>query len=480
MIHTILPTPKKTEVFEGITYVKAAIFTDYAPFAAHLSAFADAAEKIHDTSVAIANGGIRVEYNAALAENAYIFDSREGIVVRASAVQGLMYGLSTALHVVESCEGGFQCEKACIEDHPDKEYRGLMVDLARCWHPAKQVLRFIDLCFALKIRHLHLHFVDDQLYTLPSKAFPNLPGKRHYSFDDIAAVCEYAKLRGVILIPEFEAPGHSKQLNLKYPEIFANNIENKDEAILVAEGGQVINADSLVCAGKTETMEAIRTLLAEICEMFPDSPYIHIGGDEANIKAWNLCPDCVKYMKDHGLTGEKELYSEFIARVTQAVLDLGRTPIVWEGFPKVGAERIPRETIVIAWESHYHLVHDLLEEGFRVINSSWQPLYIVDNLDLKWGPKELLAWNTYNWQHWWPESYACANPIQLAPTDQVLGAQLSIWECTYEREINTAMHNATTLSERLWAVDQKWDDFSAYHKRHGAMISRIARLIAEV
>jgi len=250
MIQTILPTPKHTELFEGITYVKAAISTDHAPFVNHLSVFAQAAEKIHDTAVVIAAGGIAVTYNATLAEDAYIFDSREGITVSASAVQGLMYGLATAVHALESCEAGFQCQKAYIEDHPDKEYRGLMVDLARCWHPAQQVFRFIDLCFALKLRYLHLHFIDDQLYTLPSKAFPELPGKRHYSFEEIAAFCEYAKLRGVILIPEFEAPGHSKQLNLKYPEIFANAIENKDEAVLVAEGGQVINADSLVCAGK--------------------------------------------------------------------------------------------------------------------------------------------------------------------------------------------------------------------------------------
>ena len=480
MIQNILPTPNKLDVFQGITYIKAAITTDYDPFLEHLTVFAEAVKKIYDTPIALAEGGVCVKYNAALAENGYIFDSRDGVTVYASAVEGLMYGLATAVHAVEGCDTGLQCEKAYIEDHPDKEYRGLMVDLARCWHPVRQVFRFIDLCFALKIRYLHLHFIDDQLYTLPSKAFPELPGKRHYSFEDIAAFCDYAMLRGVILIPEFEAPGHSKQLNLKYPDVFANNIENKDEAILIAEGGQVINADSLVCAGKPETMDAIRTLLAEVCEMFPNSPYIHIGGDEANIKAWNLCPDCVKYMKEQGISGEKELYSEFIARVTQTVLDLGRTPIVWEGFPKVGAERIPRETIVIAWESHYHLVHDLLEEGFRVINSSWQPLYIVDNLDLHWGPKDLLEWNVYNWQHWWPESYACANPIQLEPTDQVLGAQLSIWECTYEREIGAAMHNATTLSERLWATEQRWDDFSAYHKCHGAMISRIARLIAEV
>lgn len=170
MIKNILPTPKKLEIFEGVTCVKAEISTNYAPFAPHLSVFADAAEKIHDTTVAIAAGGIHVIYNAALAADAYIFDSREGITLQASSAQGLSCALATALHAVEGCADGFQCEKAYIEDYPDKEYRGIMVDLARCWHPAKQVLRFIDLCFALKIRYLHLHFIDDQLYTLPSKA----------------------------------------------------------------------------------------------------------------------------------------------------------------------------------------------------------------------------------------------------------------------------------------------------------------------
>lgn len=478
MIRTILPTPKHTELFEGHSIVKAAIYTDYAPFAPHLSVFADAAKKIHDISVNLVPGGIQVHYCATLAPNAYTLDSRNGIILCASDTEGLLYALSTAVHAVQPCADGMQCEKAYIEDYPEKDFRGIMVDLARCWHPAPQVFRYIDLCFALKLKYLHLHFIDNQAYTLPSRAFPALPDVRHYSFEQIEEFCAYAKLRGITLIPEFEAPGHCKPLNLRYPEIFANRIENQDDATLVTETGATIKADSLMCAGKPETMDAIRTLLSEICEMFPETPYIHIGGDEANIKAWNLCPDCRNYMTEHGIADEKELYSDFIARVTQQVLNLGRTPIVWEGFPKVGAERIPKETIVIAWESHYHLVGDLLEEGFRVINASWQPLYIVDNLDLNWGPKEILEWNVYNWQHWWSESYACLNPIHVAPTDQVLGAQLCVWECTYEREINTAVHNATALSERLWTVERLWD-FGTYHRRHGAMMNRLFRLIAQ-
>ena len=67
-----------------------------------------------------------------------------------------------------------------------------------------------------------------------------------------------------------------------------------------------------------------------------------------------------------GLTeDEYDLYSEFIARVTDMVFDLGRTPIVWEGFPKKGSHRINRNTVVIAWESHYQLVTENIGAVFN-------------------------------------------------------------------------------------------------------------------
>lgn len=40
-----------------------------------------------------------------------------------------------------------EIEIARIEDYPDKEYRGLMVDLAREWHPFYTLLNYVDLCF---------------------------------------------------------------------------------------------------------------------------------------------------------------------------------------------------------------------------------------------------------------------------------------------------------------------------------------------
>lgn len=175
MINTILPTPKKTEAFEGVSVVNAAIWTEHAPFTEYLAVFTDAAKRIFGIDVAVQPGGIQVVYDASLASDAYTLDSREGLVLAASCKEGLLYALATAIHAIKVKNGQISCEKAFIEDHPEKPYRALMVDLVREWIPAHRVLRYIDVCFMQKMNHLHLHLVDDQRFTLPSKAFPKLP-----------------------------------------------------------------------------------------------------------------------------------------------------------------------------------------------------------------------------------------------------------------------------------------------------------------
>ena len=276
MINTILPTPKKTEVFEGISTVDNAIWTEHAPFLESLDVFADAVKRIFSVDVSVAPGGIQVVYDPALADDAYTLDSRDGLVLAASAKEGLLYALATAIHAINVKDGRITCEKAFIEDHPEKPYRTLMVDLVREWIPAHRVLRYIDVCFMQKLNHLHLHLVDDQRFTLPSRAFPLLPTpNEHYTEEDIRSFCEYATARGITLVPELEIPGHAGFLTKSYPEYFANELMDGAETTIVTEEGLTINASSIVCAGKQATMDGIRTILQEICQLFPNSPYIH-------------------------------------------------------------------------------------------------------------------------------------------------------------------------------------------------------------
>ena len=480
MINTILPTPKHVELFERQSVIVPRIACNHTPWAPYVSTLTEAFAKIYEIDLTPGEDGIILAYDASLPAKSYRYEADQVITLTASDNEGILYALATLLQAVNVTNGIIEAEKALIEDHPDKDYRTLMVDLAREWHPIHSIFKYIDICFFLKVKYLHLHFIDDQRYTLPSKAFPHITdGNRFYSYEQIAEMRTYANQRGIVLVPEFEAPGHAAAMNRNYPHVFAPRLEGGADTEIVTEAGAVITAANIVCAGRQNTMDGIRTLLEEICELFPETPYIHIGGDEANIKVWDYCIDSSDYMKKNEIEDVYELYSDFVGRVAQMVLDMGRTPIVWEGFSKKGAHRVPKETIVIAWESYYNYATDLLADGFKIINASWQPLYIVPGLNLTWGHKEILGWSVYGWQHWWPNSAAHLNPINVEPTEQVIGGQLSAWESTYEQEIGTVMRNLAALSERVWNVKRLWDD-KTYARRYSGISQKMARLIQDI
>jgi hexosaminidase len=140
---------------------------------------------------------------------------------------------------------------------------------------------------------------------------------------------------------------------------------------------------------------------------------------------------------------------------------------------------ISRDVVVISWENHYQKTTDLLEGGFKIINFTWQPNYIIPSITHNdWNVKSVLDWNVYEWQHWWPKSEAFLNPITVQPTDQVLGATLCSWEQTYEQEINTVMENLAAVSERTWNVQRKVSD-EAYTEMYQSQRLRLARLIQD-
>lgn len=478
MFRTLLPTPKQVTAGEGWVHFPGRICWDDA-LEAQAQALRSSVEKLLDLSLVPGEGGIALALDPALDGEKYRIETSEtGMLLSAGSAQGICFAMATALQCLRRSGDGLSAQRFTMEDWPDKEYRGLMVDLANFWHPLPTLFKFVDVCFLLKVKYLHLHFIDRVRYTLPSRAFPLIGGGREqYTEEEIRLLNEYALERGIVLIPELEAPGHATSMTRTYPEVFANRIPDGAGGSVVTDVG-VLSSETVVCPGRQECMDGICTLLDEICEMFPHSPYIHIGGDEAAYPAWDHCPDCLAYMKEHGISDSHELYSEFVGRVAQAVLDRGRTPIVWEGFPEKGVQYIPKQTVVIAWESLYLLAPDLLRHGFKIINGSWKPLYIVDKPFLRWGPKEIMEWDVYQLQNWWEKSAAYLNPVRVAPTEDLLGAQISSWGCTYEQEISRVVEHLCALTERTWNVTRLHDD-AAFDARLLKTSRTVFSLIAE-
>lgn len=476
----VIPAPKSSIDYGEKLSVKPIVSCECAEWAPLIEGFAESLKILFDLAMADGDGTIRIVLDKEVAPEAYILEIDQEIKISASSYHGCAYALATVIQLAELDEGELTFHRGKIADQPDRDYRCFMVDIARQWHPFKTLQHYIDLCFFYKVKYLHLHFTDDQSYTLPSKAFPKLPTpNRSYSFAQIAELRRYAKSRGIILVPELEAPGHAKALNAAYPEIFSDSIATEQDVGITTETGASISHDSIICAGSEAAYSAVIQLIDEVLALFPESPYIHLGGDEANIAVWDKCTVCRSYMQRHGLKDAKELYGEFTGRVTDYVLSKGRTPIVWEGFSKQHSDKISKDTIVIAWESYYNYPDDLLNDGYRIINASWQPLYIVPSVIRRWGIKEILDWNMFEWQHWWEKSAACLNPFHVKPSEQVIGAQLCAWEQTYESEIAAVVENLSAFSERVWSV-KRVSSFEQFLQKYAVQAVKAFKLIQEV
>ncbi len=475
---SLIPVPKKVVGTDERVLVRKYIICEKEEWNDLIEVFCNAFKKINDVEFTEGIGGIRIIFNEQLWKEEYYIEVDNEVKLYASSYEGATYGIASLLQLIDA---DCTLSKVCIDDYPDKDYRGLMVDVARKWHPFWTLLHYIDLCFMLKIKYLHIHFADDQRYTLPSSVLPNLPDEgKSYTKQDIEMLCKYAKKREVILIPEIEMPGHVKILNKKYPEIFSNEMDAENYNKTITENGDTIDGNSILCAGSEKTFSAVKQLLEEVMYLFPDSPYIHLGGDEANYHTWDSCKICQQYIKKHKLKDSKELYAEFVKRTTDYVLSRGRTPIVWEGFSDENSNMISKDVLVISWENHYQNVYDLLKNGFKVINCSWQPLYVVSGIfeHERYHFEDILDWNVYEWKHWWPESDASLNPIQIQPTEQVLGAQICAWELTYEREIQRIVENLAALSERSWSVKRICNKYDYQNKAY-KILDKIYMLISE-
>lgn len=255
-----------------------------------------------------------------LPEEGYLLHiSLDGIVVRASSESGVIRALTTAAELYE--DGSFPC--CHIEDAPKYAHRALHLDCARHYFPVNEVKRIIEEISLAKMNVLHWHLTDDQGWRIESKKYPALHQNsgQWYTHDEIRDIVEFARLRGIEVVPEIDMPGHMTAVLSVYPELSCTGEKVK----LVRSGGVY---PVILCAGKEEVFTFIEDILDEVIPLFPSKRF-HIGGDEAPKSRWKKCPHCAAKMKELGLTGFEDLQGYFTARVNDVLKKHGKQAVCW-------------------------------------------------------------------------------------------------------------------------------------------------------
>ena len=305
------------------------------------------------------------------------------ILIEALHPKGIFYAFQTLLQLlpgeifrhakVEDME--WNIPNCRIEDSPQFEWRGLMIDYSRTFWDKRISRKYLDAMALYKLNKLHMHLTDDQGWRVEISKYPLLteiaskfdtsyhePEEKegYFSQADIKELISYASGRNIELIPEIEMPGHSSEVFSVYPELSCKGDTLKIHPFTLGPG---IHKE-IFCAGNDETFEFIKDVLSEIIELFP-SEYVHIGGDEAPKDHWKECPECQQRITDEGLRDEHELQSWFIKQIEAYIASRGKTMIGWDEITEGG---LSKTATVMYWRGWKTEMPDfVLDQGNDII-----------------------------------------------------------------------------------------------------------------
>lgn len=284
-----------------------------------------------------------------------------------------------------------------LHDSPRFPHRGLMIDLSRHFQPLAAIRAIIDSLAYAKLNVLHMHMSDEQSFPMESKTYPKLwdaafSDQERYTQADLASVVEYARLRGVRCMIEFDVPGHAQAMCKGYPEVCTT---------CTAQKGSTLPLNP----SRNATFQLMESLLTEVTGgsastvgapkgLFPGN-MVHLGGDEVDTDCFNRDPEIARWMAERGMNST-DAYAYFTQRVGAMAKVAGRRVVQWaEVFGNVGKE-LDKSSIVHIWRSR-HIGRtpsfnrfispaEVVAAGYQtLINIGYDPTsWYLDNLKNDW------------------------------------------------------------------------------------------------
>lgn len=437
------------------------------------------------TGIALATGSddagiaLRIDKGAGAAESYELAVDEASVTVTGADAAGLFYGVQTLGQLLARDGDAWTLPAVTIADAPRFAYRGVMLDVARHFHPVETVKAYIDHAASLKMNALHLHLTDDQGWRIELHSRPALTelasgtavggdAGGFYTKDDYRDIVEYAASRHMIVVPEIDMPGHTHAVGLAYPELAEAPVISDhmreiirdyggDEPVAGAPyDGMAVGFSSLKIHEEA-TYEFVADVFGELAAMTP-GPYLHFGGDES-------------------LSTSDEDFAAFVTRASAIIADLGKTPVAWH---EAGATAdIADTTIGQYWgfmtpqEGAAERAQTFVDNGAQLILSPADAIY----LDMKYptGPSLGLTWangptsveRAYSWE-----------PSDIVPGVEdadILGVEAPLWTETIRtaEDIDTmAFPRIAAAAEAAWSPatgESELRTWESFRERVGAL-----------
>ncbi|PQV50198.1 hexosaminidase [Jejuia pallidilutea] len=397
-----------------------------------------------------------------------------------NAIQTIRQLLPIEIESKEKVSAEWYVPSVVIEDEPRFKWRGMHNDFSRHFIDIDEVKSFLDYLALYKMNTYHMHLTDDQgwrieikeyplltekgawrtpnnqdsicmeraqenkLYTIDEAKFKTIDGERKYggffTQEQIKEIVAYAEERCITVVPEIDMPGHFKAAIDNYPFLSCTGESGWDTVFTHPS-----------CLGKETTYEFMKNILSEVVELFPYE-YIHIGGDEVNIRSWEECPRCQKAIKDNNLKDEHELQSHFNRDIEQFLHSKGKKLMGWDEIVEGG---LTKDAAVMWWRGwRPEAPKKAAENGNELVitpTDAYYFDYLNDGNSLE---------KVYNYEPV-PESFTAEEEAN------VLGIQANLWSewiPSFTRLQYQAFPRMLAVAENAWASKEN-KDFEAFNTR---------------
>lgn len=357
--------------------------------------------------------------------------TKNSVVINGNSVAGVLNGIKTLLAAIE-LNGGAGSKLACavINDYPDLQHRGMMLDIARNYTKIGDVRRLIDILAMYKINVFHFHVADDEAWRLEIPGLPELTevGSRKgcdldetkcllqtYSGngnpDDLSTpangyitraqfidLLKYADERGVEIIPEVDTPGHSraalKSMMARYRKYAATDMTEAQRYKMWDEGdtskfyGAQGYGDNVLNVALPGTYNFMHKVIDEIQAMYAEAGLklriFHFGGDEVARGALEGSPLAQQFMKERGMKNIHELSEYYIDQMSAYIASKGMLCGGWQEVALKHSDDFnqrvaPRFGMINAWSTNGRsdtVPYTLANDNYPVVMSNVANFYL--------------------------------------------------------------------------------------------------------
>ncbi len=377
-----------------------------------------------------------------------LYIKSDSILLNANTAAGAFRGIQTLRQLIPEQSNDTLSEQPMwliptgkIDDAPNFEYRGAMLDVARHFFTVEEVKKYIDILAYYKYNAFHMHLTDDQGWRIEIKSWPKLTeigGQTEvgggaggfYTQEEFKDLVAYAAQRHIQIIPEVDMPGHTNAASFSYP------ILNGNGKTLEAYTGTHVGF-STFDSRKDTVYSFLDDVIREIAAISP-SPYFHIGGDESHAT-------------------KKSDYIHFVEKVEKLVQKHGKIMVGWN---EIAQAKISPSSVNQFWNEPHNAIK-AAENGNKIIMSPAKKAY----LDMQYDSlsKHGLHWaayipvdDAYNWD---PESY-----VEGLSKASILGLEAPLWSETISNSFELeylAFPRAIGYAELAWtpAELRDWNDY---------------------